>query len=291
MKVESEITQVSKLCLILLSLVGSVNATIFGKDDRIDIAQVKDDAIQRLSKSIPALILKTNLISIDENEYSIKGRDFVDSFNFCKDEKFVKTQKIVANCSAFLIGDDLVGTAAHCISPEMNMGIYDYAIVFDYKADSNGNAPKTILKENVYFIDKIVRDEFEWVTYKDYAVMKLTKAVVDRKPLVMSHGSRVEVGTPLFILGFPLGLPMKYQAQGKVNSVNDTPNSFRHHLDTYSVNSGSALFNAQTHEIVGIHVRGTGLNYYEDEKNKCNRWGLGDPTKDYGEANFIDIAL
>ncbi|MBK26253.1 MAG: hypothetical protein CME70_19800 [Halobacteriovorax sp.] len=279
--------------LIILAIFLSVNsnATIFGEDNRTDLVDVKNKEIVELSKSIPALVLKKFLKSKNEDEYTLDTSSYIEDFGFCEDEKFVKKQSPLANCSAFLIGTNLVGTAAHCFDDSMNMGIDDYAVVFDYKAEANGAGPKTIKKENVYIIKKIVKQEFEWVTYKDYAVVELTKEVEGRAPLKISIGRRAPVGTELFILGFPLGLPMKYQPSGTIISSDLNKNSFRHQLDTYSVNSGSAVFSAESHEIVGIHVRGTGFNYKKDPNDKCNRWGKGDPAKDWGEANFIDLIL
>lgn len=286
-----QVSNLVKIYIILLFLVANAHGSIFGNDDRIDVVNVKDVDIKALSKSIPALIQKNLLKSIDDEYYVLEGRSYINNLGFCKDEKFVEKQTLAANCSAFLVADDVIGTAAHCISDSQGMGLKDYAVVFDYVADKEGNSPTKISKNNVYFFDDFIKNEFEWVTFKDYAMIKLTQKVADRKPLVMSTGSRVSVGTPLFILGFPLGLPMKYQADGVVNSVDNSTNSFRHHLDTFSVNSGSAVFNADTHEIVGIHVRGTGFNYVENKERKCNEWQVGEVSKDFGEANFIDIAL
>ncbi len=270
---------------------GLVHGTIFHSDDRIDIDLIKNEEIKEMGKSIPALVQRKFLKSISDDHFEVTYRSYQDELGFCEDEKFVKSQGLLANCSAFLVGKDVIGTAAHCIDPGLKMGLKDYAVVFDYKADKNGNAPKTILKRNVYYFKEFIKNEFEWVTFKDYALIRLTKDVEDRAPLIMSPGTRVEVGTPLFILGFPLGLPLKYQPNGEVLSVDNKSNSFRHQLDTFSVNSGSAVFNATTKEIVGIHVRGTGLNYQEDKELQCNRWGKGNPKKDWGEANFIDIAF
>ncbi|MFT6071386.1 MAG: V8-like Glu-specific endopeptidase [Bacteriovoracaceae bacterium] len=281
-----------KTLLILFIINGGlVHGTIFNTDDRIDIDLIKNEEIKDLARSIPALVQKKFLKSIGEDHFEVTSRSYQDDLGFCEDEKFVKTQGLLANCSAFLVGKDIIGTAAHCIDPNLKMGLKDYAVVFDYKADRNGNSPKIILKKNVYYFKEFIKKEFEWVTLKDYALIRLTKEVEQRDPLIMSPGTRVEVGTPLFILGFPLGLPLKYQPNGEVLSVHNKSNSFRHQLDTFSVNSGSAVFNANTKEIVGIHVRGTGMNYREDKEMRCNRWGLGDPKKDWGEANFIDIAF
>ncbi len=276
---------------LILFISINLNATIFGVDNRADISKVKSQKIREMARSIPALVQKKFLKSLNEEEFSIETRSYIKDLGFCSDEKFVKNQGLLANCSAFLIGEKIIGTAAHCFDDNMDMGIDDYAVVFDYVADEKGNGPKVIRKENVYYIKKFVKQEYEWVTFKDYAVLELTKEVSDRDPLKVSVGRRVETKTPLFILGYPLGLPLKYQPSGKVDSVDHKINSFRHQLDTYSVNSGSAVFNAETKEIVGIHVRGTGFNYKKDKEADCNRWGKGNPSKDWGEANFIDLIL
>ena len=282
-----------KISLLIFALSASslLHASIFGNDDRVDIRQVKNKKIQEIAKSIPAIVRRKQLVSINETQYQVKGLSYIDNLGFCPDEKFVQKQSLLANCSAFLVGEDVVGTAAHCFSYGDQMKTDEFVVVFDYKADKNGNSPKVIEKKNVYTIKKILSHEFEWVTYKDYALIKLDRLVPNREPLDMNLGQRVEVGTPLFIVGYPLGLPQKYQDDGKVLSVDPKTNSFKHHLDTYSVNSGSAVFNAKTNEIVGIHVRGTGFNYVKDKEANCNRWQVGDPNKDWGEANFIDIAL
>lgn len=279
------------LTLILSLFLSTASATIFGTDVRIDIALVKSSKIKETARSIPALVQKKFLRSIDEERFEVLGRSYQKELGFCEDEKFVKTQSLLANCSAFLVGNDVIGTAAHCFDPGLNMGLSDYAVVFDYKANKNGEGPRYIKKKDVYYFKEFIKKEYEWVTFKDYALVRLTSEVKDRAPLIMSPEARVSVGTPLYILGYPLGLPLKYQPNGEVLSVDNKINSFRHQLDTFSVNSGSAIFNSNTHEIVGIHVRGTGLNYKEDVEHQCNRWGKGNPAKDWGEANFIDLAL
>jgi hypothetical protein len=44
-----------------------------------------------------------------------------------------------------------------------------------------------------------------------------------------------------------------------------------HNLDAFSVNSGSPIFNADTHKIIGVHVRGLGSNTSQTEAG-CFDW-------------------
>lgn len=84
---------------------------------------------------------------------------------------------------------------------------------------------------------------------------------------------------------YPLGLPMKIASNGEVISLNPEMTSFRHNLDTFSVNSGSPVFSDGDKSIIGVHVRGTGgRSQYEP----CMLWSVGTEGKDYGAANTLD---
>lgn len=280
-----------RILWLLFILFHSLNtySSIFGADNRTDMVNVKNKDLQEISRSVPALIKKSQLLSISDTHFAFKGYNLVEKLGFCPDEKFVKNQSLVANCSAFLIDEDVIATAAHCFYEGDEIKTDDYYIVFDYKADSLGNPPEVIEKSNVFEIKNIIKEEYEWVEFQDYAVVKMDRPVQNRRPLKLNRGQRVSVGTPLYIIGYPLGLPQKYQPNSFVTAVDINANSFRHELDTFSVNSGSGVFNAITNEIVGIHVRGTGFNYKKDKLKSCNRWQKGIPGKDWGEANFIDL--
>jgi hypothetical protein len=131
--------------------------------------------------------------------------------------------------------------------------------------------------------------DFNFPDDKDVAILKLKRSVKDRAPLKVSK-KRIELGSEIYMLGFPLGLPMKYHDNGFVTNTTtifDGESSFTHNLDTFSVNSGSSIFSADTNEIIGILVRGFGDNYELDKEAKCNRWGKGDHHA--GEANYSEL--
>lgn len=270
------------IALFILSL--NLYAGIINSDDRHEIIDAPLE-VQDIGKSIAALIPKDRVEDLENGFFEISGLDYVKDYNFCEDEKFVTTQKLIANCSASLVGEDKIATAAHCIDKKGTYTIDNYYIVFDYTSESG----TTLSRDSVYEIDSMPQHDFDFPGDIDVAILKLKRPVKNRVPLKVSK-KRIEVGSEIYMLGFPLGLPMKYHDNGFVtNSTTqfEDKSSFTHDLDTFSVNSGSSIFSARTNEIVGILVRGYGDNYELDKEEKCNRWGKGDHHA--GEANYSEL--
>ncbi|OUR93483.1 hypothetical protein A9Q84_18595 [Halobacteriovorax marinus] len=274
-----------------LLLISNIHASISGSDDRHEILDAPLD-IQELSKSIAALIPKKVVEKLPDGKFKLLGLNYVEKLNFCSDARFVQKQRLIANCSAFLIDENKIGTAGHCIDDEMNFSINDYYVVFDYQVTDRDNSEFILDKNQVYEIEETIQRVFNFPSDKDVAVLKLKRSVKNRKPLKLAS-KRIRNGSPLYILGFPFGLPMKYQDNGYVTgeeAMHGGVDSFTHNLDTFSVNSGSAIFSSETNEIVGILVRGSGANYEEREEEKCNDWGgLVRKRDHFGEGNYIDL--
>lgn len=263
-------------------------AGIINSDDRHEIFDSPIE-IQDLSKSIAALVLKSRVEEQPNGDYKLLGSDYIEDFKFCSDERFVSTQKLTANCSASLVGESTILTAAHCIDLEGQYSIENYYVVFDYKYMNDQSENMIIERKNVVEIKSILHYDFDFPGDKDIALLELSTPVRDRTPLKISK-KRIQEGEEIFMLGFPLGLPMKYHDNGYVTDSStflDGIHSFTHNLDTFSVNSGSSIFSKNTNEIIGVLVRGVGPNYTLDQERNCNIWGNGDEHS--GEANYIDL--
>ena len=101
---------------------------------------------------------------------------------------------------------------------------------------------------------KIISRSLDNVTKDDYAFIELDRKVLDRQPLKVRKGGKVEKGAPLVVIGHPTGLPTKIADGANVRSLQGK--FFVANLDTYGGNSGSAVFNVETEEVEGILVRG-----------------------------------
>ncbi|MCP4151268.1 MAG: trypsin-like peptidase domain-containing protein, partial [bacterium] len=66
-------------------------------------------------------------------------------------------------------------------------------------------------------------------------------------------------GEPVYVIGHPVGLPLKYSPGAKVSDTRAA--YFSADLDIYSCNSGSPVFNSTDHTVVGIVVRGDSQDF------------------------------
>ena len=268
--------------LILLLPLYSFAGVIFGDDDRVERYDIVDPQIREISRSSVALIPKKNLLIQDDNVEILRD-SLQDVLGFCEDSNF-SHQPQLANCSAALIGPDLVLTAAHCLNDKMNFGCKDYNVVFDYVEEADGSI--SLSPENIYNCKEVIHHDFDdrfSSTFLDLAIIKLDRKVKDRKPLKMEFRSP-SIGEELYLLGYPLGIAQKLADNGERTRRKDSPNSFSHNLDSFSVNSGSPVFSAKTNKIIGVHVRGTGGNF--QNVGNCRDWNVGTDT-DFSEANDL----
>lgn len=263
----------------ILPLVAQAN--IFGRDDRIDTIHASAVA-QNLAPSLPALVPNSRVKGLPNGDYELTGSD-LPKMGLCSDESFADEPSI-ANCSASLIAPDKVLTAAHCFN-EDTYACPNYKLIFDYaRPEIPFKKTYTMKKDQVYSCKKILHSKFDMFG-EDLAVIQLDRPVEGRTPVELILDYPFSVGEPLIMIGYPLGISQKAVEDGKVTSVNRREFSFRHNLDTFSVNSGGPIFNQKGIQ-VGVLVRGTGTNFDSNPNKSCLGWGKAGP-KDYAEANDL----
>ncbi|MBX3039842.1 MAG: trypsin-like peptidase domain-containing protein [Bdellovibrionaceae bacterium] len=232
---------------------------IYGNDDRYDVNEVPVSLVREVADSTLAMIRVSGVQPNAQGGFDIPSRSYGEQGRLCRDERFFD-QPAAASCSAFYLGADLIATAGHCIQEST---CAREAFVFGYRMGNDGSAPMTASANDVYRCKAVVAREF--TRAQDYAIVQLDRPVVGHRPLALSRKG-VQANDPLVVIGHPAGLPTKVAPNAGVRRV--MPEYFVANLDTYGGNSGSAVFDARTLEVVGILVRGE-RDFVYDSARSC----------------------
>lgn len=269
------------------------NVAVYGKDDREEYCS-QNQIIRTLADSVAALFYDDErFILKDGNTYRFGNRTLKQAFRLADNQKFAD-QPSLSFCSGFLVGEDLLVTAGHCVKDDISDTSAKYPgnrenldrghlckdikVVFGYRKELGGFIPKEVSEENVYSCKKIIAHSMK--SGPDYAIIKLDRKVKDRYPLAINRKNLgLTEGTKIFVMGHPSGLPLKIAGNAEVIKINETTQvtiprelhpmrmeettqwthkdySFLANLDTFAGNSGSPVINAKTLLVEGILVAG-----------------------------------
>lgn len=254
------------IALVATSLVSfnsqASQKVVYGDDNRVDVFASNNSMYVELSKSTAAMIPGSSLRKTSNGEMTVKGKS-LEARGMCKSERF-SAQKSAANCSGFLVGENLLVTAGHCIKNQSSCRSYKW--VFDYKVEFEDQFDFNVPATSVYSCKRIIKTVLDRNTMDDYALIELDRKVTDRRVLNYRTSGKPAVGDKLVVIGHPSGLPSKIADGAEVRSLEGK--YFSANLDTYGGNSGSAVFNASTGTIEGILVRGA-TDYVYDSNQGC----------------------
>ncbi len=262
---------------------------VYGEDNRVDVKNVHDEKIQKLGQAVAGRIFKYSYTESDDKSTvafdRILSLSHPRSMNVCKEEKFAE-QPTVADCTGFLVGENLLVTAGHCmvrmgqtVEDGMSSGCESNSWMFDYKVGSEGKIDlKNVNSKNIYNCKKVIYAKYE--KEEDFALIELDRVVEGREPLKLNMKASPNEGTELFVIGHPTGLPMKFADGARVFEINDK--FFSTNLDTFGGNSGSPVFNLETMEVEGILVRGD-TDYFphtKDDGSRCMKVNTCDDNRE-----------
>lgn len=212
------------------------------------------------SRSTLAMIPKTSLV-LQNGLYQVKGQSLSER-GICAKERFSQ-QPAAANCSGFLVKDNVLVTAGHCVTSLAQCQTYRW--VLDYKVSSATQTSVSVDRSDVFSCRKIIARVQNPIDQNDYAVIELDRKT-GRKPLAFRRSGQIAVNTPVVVIGNPSGLPTKIADGANVRSLSGK--YFTANLDTYGGNSGSAVLNAKSGEVEGVLVRGEN-DYVNDASGSC----------------------
>jgi hypothetical protein len=237
------------LALLISFSLQAKNKVVYGQDDRVNPADASP-MMQELALSTAAMIQPDSL-EVDGDMVNILGVS-LEERGLCSTARFSQ-QMSSALCSGFLVTDDLLVTAGHCIKSKSDCKKYKW--VFDFADNTDGATSIQVKKTSVYGCKKIVeRDLTSW-SGNDFALIKLDRKVTDRAPLQVRTEGKITEGEGITVIGHPTGIPTKV-AGGAYVRDNGKAKYFVTNLDTFGGNSGSAVFNSETGMVEGILVRG-----------------------------------
>lgn len=223
---------------------------IYGDDNRLDLFEVENTLHRELAGSTVALISNHKIRDNGNGTSNVSTSNFGSEYGLCSDEPF-REQSTAAFCSGFLVADDIVVTAGHCIRSASSC--QNTSFVFGFAVQQEGVMPSTVNSEDVYTCGEMIHSEVQG-NGADFAVIRLDRPVMNRAPLRMRESGTLPIADPLVVIGHPSGLPTKVAAGATIRSHRN--GYFVANLDTYGGNSGSAVFHDTSGEIEGILVRG-----------------------------------
>lgn len=253
--------------LISLNLYASTSGpkVVYGIDNRQDTFEVTSVLYRKLAESTAAMV-HADRITIRGTTAELNGTPlsefipFETSTNVCQHEKF-SFQPTIAECSGFLVTDNVIATAGHCMTSIQSC--QNFRWVFNYKVSASEQSAVSVDRDDVYSCSRIIKQGLTHDT--DFALIELDRPA-KRKPVKIAKTDPA-ISVPLVMIGHPSGLPQKVTDGAKVASL--LPNGFKTDLDAFRGNSGSAVFRADTGELVGILVNGQ-QDYRQSEKLNCS---------------------
>lgn len=246
------------------SVAGNTSAVVYDTDDRVEYYEIPGTTFPAIARGSIVAMVPTNDIDIGGS-----GQPFppfvattitvdelvMQQFHkpLCAGERFAG-QPSASICSGTLIDDDLVLTAGHC-APDRAF-VRSFSWVFDYHYVADG-VRESIDASDVYAGAELLVHSEQSSPLLDYAVVQLDRPVVGRSPAdIRRDATALAVGTGVNVLGFGMGLPLKFDAGGTILNDHATRlDTFITNSDTFEGNSGAGVFD-DAGVLIGILVTG-----------------------------------
>ncbi len=267
---------------------------VYGNDDRIEVWQETDARLRAVAEAACVVVFASELTNNGDGTYTLHTTPYTTGgwSSLCPDEPFYG-QPTIGFCSGFLVGEDLVTTAGHCVSP----GEADeVAFVFGFQINQQGgSAPAVVPEEYVYFGTTALSSTVSGGL--DHAVIRLDRPVTGISPVPLARDNNLAEGEPLALIGHPATIPKKIAAGAVVKNPDAHAYWFQANLDAYGGNSGSMVVNLNTYEVEGILVRGAPdyntsggcarTNYVPDSGNTGSGLRFEEVSKTIGFMDFV----
>jgi hypothetical protein len=234
----------------LVQAVKAGQKVIYGTDDRVEVFQLTAGPNLDDADSVVALFDSVDVVDNGNGTSTLQVRNYGTARNLCQGERF-RDQPCGANCSGFLVAPTIIATAGHCV----NAGnVTNIRFVFGFRMQ-NAATPATVIANTEIYSGVSLVGRQEARTGPDWALVRIDRPVTNHRVAEIRRAGKIGNAQALHVIGHPSGLPTKF-AGGAAVRDNQPVTFFRANLDTYGGNSGSPVFNSDTHQVEGILVRG-----------------------------------
>jgi V8-like Glu-specific endopeptidase len=246
---------------------------IYGKDDRMDWGKISDRRVQATATASVALFTYVWFAEEESGTLRLRTQTLEDRLNLCPGQRFLK-QWSGSFCSGVLVGEDVVATAGHCIAEvkytSSAVPLRDIRFVFGYTASDQRDPGRSVFDRKQIFAARELIGGKNLAEGEDWALIRLDRPVPKEiaEPVKKIRKSKIEDGAPVFAVGYPNGLPLKFASGAEVRK-NDSEKFFMANVDTFEGNSGSGIFSTATNELVGILTAGA-TDYHRSKTALCN---------------------
>jgi hypothetical protein len=175
----------------------------------------------------------------------------------CSSLRF-RDQQALGVGTAWLAAPDVIVTAGHVVREH---GLSAIRFVFGWRRDDAGKLPgpgTEVPADRVFAARELLAARLDAAGY-DYAILRLDRAAdaaADIQPLELRTNGRLGPDEPLYLLGCPRGLPLKYAGGARKVFEPVTWPQYGADVDAFRGNSGSPVLTGEGHEVVGMLVGG-----------------------------------
>ena len=268
------------------------NPAIYNEDNRSDLYQVDQSSLlAQAARSTLIMVPKSKISSTAAASGSlpvtIAGQSFGTSYGLCPSEKFFD-QPTVGKCSVFLVAPDIIATAGHCLTTKSDCD--SSAFVLDFAKETSEQDPLLTTSDKVFYCKSILT-RTQNALGPDFALARLDRAVVGRTPLKFNAQNSIPTGTPIGMVGYPSGLPLKVTANATVRNSSNI-SYFVTDLDAFGGNSGSAVLNMSSGLVEGVLVRGV-TDFVDEGGCKVSKICTGTECKgeEVTKSHLVNTAL
>ncbi len=256
-------------------LIQSANNNGVSTSIKEKLAVLLFEQLDRNFKNTVLVVEAKYLEIVDENYYRLTSELLVNrsmkkgEYSICKNIPFANQPSAYAKGTGFFIRKDVIATAAHILLPNRNLRDFRFIKNYHKAVDTDFGKGILIHKEDIYTPITDLKDEiFDYSRRnQDWALIKVDKNNDSSVDISMSP---IKYKQEVYCIGHGLGLPKKISYNGTIINLQSTKQYFECKLSTYAGNSGSPIFDSNTHKLVGMLIRGkTRIYLTEQPKGQC----------------------